>query len=80
MAAQYILEHNSHKTPDQDGFKCSMKNIVESHLCNPFNVSNRYSLRILRDHRSDVLFSRSPRFTTRVVARSKLYWGLLLIF
>ncbi|XP_071649990.1 uncharacterized aarF domain-containing protein kinase 2 [Temnothorax longispinosus] len=45
MAAQYILEHSSHMTPDPDGFKCSMKNIVKSHLCNPFNVSNRrYSL------------------------------------
>ncbi|XP_077280544.1 putative aarF domain-containing protein kinase 2 [Temnothorax americanus] len=50
MAAQYILEHSSHMTPDPDGFKCSMKNIVKSHLCNPFNVSNkRYSLRSPRD-------------------------------
>ncbi|XP_026829620.1 uncharacterized aarF domain-containing protein kinase 2 [Ooceraea biroi] len=40
MAAQYILEHSSHMTPDPDGFKRSMKEIVKSHLRNPFNVSN----------------------------------------
>lgn len=40
MAAQYILEHSSHVTPDPDGFKRSMKDIVQSHLCDPFNVSN----------------------------------------
>ncbi|XP_018349868.1 PREDICTED: uncharacterized aarF domain-containing protein kinase 2 isoform X1 [Trachymyrmex septentrionalis] len=39
MAAQYILEHSSHMTPDSDGFKCSIKNIVKSHFSNPFNVS-----------------------------------------
>ncbi|XP_011685452.1 PREDICTED: uncharacterized aarF domain-containing protein kinase 2-like isoform X2 [Wasmannia auropunctata] len=40
MAARYILEHSSHMTPDPDGFTCSMKNIVKSHLCNPFKRSN----------------------------------------
>lgn len=40
MAAQYILEHSSYMTPDPDGFKLSMKNIVKFHLRNPFNVSN----------------------------------------
>ncbi|RLU16975.1 hypothetical protein DMN91_011044 [Ooceraea biroi] len=39
MAAQYILEHSSHMTPDPDGFKRSMKEIVKSHLRNPFNVN-----------------------------------------
>lgn len=39
MAAQYILEHSSHMTPDPDGFRRSMKNIVKSHLQNPLNVS-----------------------------------------
>ncbi|XP_018405692.1 PREDICTED: uncharacterized aarF domain-containing protein kinase 2-like [Cyphomyrmex costatus] len=39
MAAQYILEHSSHMTPDPDGFKCSIKNIVKSHFSNPFNVN-----------------------------------------
>ncbi|XP_011631396.1 uncharacterized aarF domain-containing protein kinase 2-like [Pogonomyrmex barbatus] len=39
MAAQHILEHSSHVTHDPDGFKCSMRNIVKIHLCNPFNVN-----------------------------------------
>ncbi|XP_018378366.1 PREDICTED: uncharacterized aarF domain-containing protein kinase 2 isoform X2 [Trachymyrmex cornetzi] len=39
MAAQYILEHSSHMTPDPDGFKCSIKNIVKSHFSNPLNVN-----------------------------------------
>ncbi|CAL1687399.1 unnamed protein product [Lasius platythorax] len=39
MAAQYILEHSSHMTPDPDGFRRSMRNIVKFHLRNPFNVN-----------------------------------------
>ncbi|TGZ53633.1 hypothetical protein DBV15_10433 [Temnothorax longispinosus] len=63
MAAQYILEHSLHMTPDPDGFKCSMKNIVKSHLCNPFNVSNRrYSLRSPRDRRDGPSLSQAGRF------------------
>jgi hypothetical protein len=40
MAAQYILEHSSHKASDPDGFKNSLKNILKSHLQTPLNVSN----------------------------------------
>lgn len=40
MAAQYILEHSSYMTPDPDGFRRSMRDIVKFHLRNPFNVSN----------------------------------------
>ncbi|XP_032684506.1 uncharacterized aarF domain-containing protein kinase 2-like isoform X2 [Odontomachus brunneus] len=39
MAAQYILEHNSYTTPDSDGFKRAMKNIVKAHYGRPLNVS-----------------------------------------
>ncbi|KAL6447010.1 hypothetical protein ACFW04_001402 [Cataglyphis niger] len=39
MAAQYILEHSSYMTPDPDGFRRSMRNIVKFHLQNPFNVN-----------------------------------------
>ncbi|KAM0729486.1 putative aarF domain-containing protein kinase 2 [Formica fusca] len=39
MAAQYILEHSSYMTPDPDGFRRSMRNIVKFHLRNPFNVN-----------------------------------------
>lgn len=39
MAAQHILEHSSYMTPDSDGFKCAMKNIVKAHYGRPLNVS-----------------------------------------
>ncbi|KAH0944567.1 hypothetical protein HN011_002009 [Eciton burchellii] len=39
MAAQYILEHSSHKASDPDGFKNSLKNILKSHLQTPLNVN-----------------------------------------
>lgn len=84
MAAQYILEHSSHMTPDPDGFKCSMKNIVKSHLCKPFNVSNfniRYSLRSVRNCLRDVSFFAIRcvfAFTTsQIVARLKLYKSVI---
>ncbi|XP_014489555.1 PREDICTED: uncharacterized aarF domain-containing protein kinase 2-like [Dinoponera quadriceps] len=38
MAAQYILEHSSYTTPDPDGFKRAMKNIVRAYYSRPFNV------------------------------------------
>lgn len=44
MVAQHILEHSSYMTPDPDGFKCAIKNIVKAHSNKPFNVS-KYGIR-----------------------------------
>lgn len=38
MAAEYILEHSSRVSPDPDGFKNTMKDIVNSHLRSRINV------------------------------------------
>ncbi|KAL0113006.1 hypothetical protein PUN28_012324 [Cardiocondyla obscurior] len=40
MVAQHILDHSSYATPDPDGFKSSIKNIVETHLRNSFRNVN----------------------------------------
>lgn len=38
LAAEYILEHSSRVSPDPDGFKNTMKDIVNSHLRSRINV------------------------------------------
>ncbi|KAL2719207.1 putative aarF domain-containing protein kinase 2-like [Vespula squamosa] len=40
LAAEYILEHTFHMTPDPDGFKTTMNNIVTAYLKNPGNFNN----------------------------------------
>lgn len=38
LAAEYILEHSSRVSPDPDGFKSTLKDIVDSHLRSDANV------------------------------------------
>ncbi|KAI4486413.1 PREDICTED: uncharacterized aarF domain-containing protein kinase 2-like isoform X2 [Polistes canadensis] len=40
LAAEYILEHTLHMTPDPDGFKTTMNEIVTNHLKNHTNLTN----------------------------------------
>ncbi|XP_015174404.1 PREDICTED: uncharacterized aarF domain-containing protein kinase 2-like isoform X2 [Polistes dominula] len=40
LAAEYILEHSLHMTPDPDGFKTTMNDIVTNYLKNQINLTN----------------------------------------
>ncbi|XP_072749446.1 uncharacterized aarF domain-containing protein kinase 2 [Anoplolepis gracilipes] len=63
MAAQYILEHSSYMTPDPDGFKRSLGNIVKFYLRNPLNmnvstvVSELFSAMVRHQVKQDGSFS-----------------------
>jgi len=56
MAAEYILEHNPHKASDPDGFKHSLKDILKSHLQNPFDVSNIFDTLKFAGRQNDASF------------------------
>lgn len=40
LAGDYIMKHSDHMTPDPDGFKKTINDIVKKYMDNKFNLNN----------------------------------------